>query len=306
MKIGIGLRIDEAIAPHLLNLPINFVVPYCNRGVTRIPQLRLSLPPHIEIKGETLLSPHHHNNRYLWDYYAHLRGKTKLETERYILRDILQKIEKRSPYINQWELFNELVKDNGNFRKCEKCEFWDSEFYPKVVREVRSLFPEHRLLYSDYNFKSVEKYQSIQKLVNELNLDGVCIQLHLAIASLRWIDFLSRSTFANIVKYFHDLNKWVVVSEVGIRMNTPSTFAMLGTRVLRSEALIKDLLQYRGMRMIPEELRRSLAIHLWQWLIERCLSIGVDEFYCFQSDRDFVHDEPSLVDRDFNWKLLNQ
>lgn len=302
MKIGAGLRVTSENLQHISKLPIDFIVPYCNRNVVRINQLAIALP-HLTLIGETLLSPHYFNNRYLWEYYAHLRNHTKLETERYILRDILQKMERRSPFIKQWEIFNELVKDNGSYRKCEKHELWDREFYAQVIKEVRSLFPHYTLMYSDYNFPYPQKETAIATLVDELGLDGVCMQFHLSIASINWLRYIPTSRFENCVSYYQKKGKKIVVSEAGIRLNMPSITAMAGEKMLRDGNLIKDLIQYKGMDILPVTLKRQLGNALWRSLIHRCQELGVDEFYCFKDDSCFERDEPSLIDKDFNWKL---
>lgn len=302
MKLGVGLKITEENLPKLKQLPVDFLVPYNSKSSIEISQVKTT-HPHLAIKGSTLLSPRKENNQFLWNNYQFLQSCTLLESEQHILRYLLKKVEENKCYINQWELFNEIVKDNG---KPRNCHLWSNEFYSKVVKEMRLLAPGTQFLYSDYNFAHENKSVVIQSLMDELRLDGVCMQFHLSIASINWLRYIPTSKFENCVSYYRHLGKKVVISEAGIRLNHPSITAMAGEKMLRDGNLVKDLIQHKGMELLPVTLKRRLGIALWQSLIHRCQDLGVDEFYCFKNDSEFERDEPSLIDRDFKWKLEQQ
>lgn len=299
MELGAGLLISEVNLPLLNNLPLDFVVPYFHSPTVDIDTIN-STYPQLEIKGEALLSAHEPNNRYMGDDYTHLRNKTRLETEQFILNDILETIEKRQHLINQWEVFNEVVRTKDARRKCE---LWGNEFYAQIVRAIRQTYPDKQLIYSDYNCVDEGKMSAIYKLINELNLDGIAIQLHLSLVSKDWIFFIASGKLEDLTKQFHDQGKKVTISEAGIRIHCPHTFAVDGGEMIRKRVQVKDLFQMSLLSVFGTPEKRIMQRNQWKWLINYCESIGVDEFYCFKADASFSQDEPSLIDKDYQFKI---
>lgn len=302
MKLGIGLQIYSETPLHLNRWPIDFALPLFCASTLTFDEIKTHLP-HLELRGETLLSPHHYNNRYLWQRHAQrLQGKTKLESEHYITNDILSKIERRCDRIVRWECFNELIKDKGNPRKCA---LWGQEFYPSLLAQIRAKFPHLTLLYSDYNYSSLAKASAIAELVKELKLDGVCIQLHLSIFSFRWLTFIANGRLEALIQTYKNQGLAVDITEVSIRLAVPHNLFAIQLENCRQQSWLKDFLHEKALHSIPVEFRAEYQCFLWQKLIEITERAGADYFYGFKTDRDFPIecDRPTLVDRDFNWKL---
>lgn len=193
MYIGIAPG-KETIEQLTTLLPyINFLVPFKQSNLKPYQEAF----PKIKVRGHTLLSPNPINTFYLKSpHKEQLQQMTTLEVERYLLQDILEFLDRHRNQITEYEALNEIIDYSGQPRKAP----WSTEFYSVLIKAIRQFDPSLCLYYSDYYYINRKKCSSIKSLLQDLQLDGVCIQLHLSILSTQLYHYFVTGYLAQLVQ----------------------------------------------------------------------------------------------------------
>lgn len=86
--------------------------------------------------------------------------------------------------IHGWDVVNEAILDNGEWRKSKFYEILSEEFIPLAFQYAHEADPDAELYYNDYNEWIVPKQEAIVDMVNKLKseglrIDGVGMQGHM-------------------------------------------------------------------------------------------------------------------------------
>lgn len=77
--------------------------------------------------------------------------------------------------IHGWDVVNEAVDDNGEFRKSKWFEIAGVDFIKTAFRKANQTDPEAELYYNDYNVFNSKKRAAILKLAKEMRAEGIRI-----------------------------------------------------------------------------------------------------------------------------------
>jgi len=105
--------------------------------------------------------------------------------------------------IHGWDVVNEVVVEDGSFRKCKWCEIIGEDYVQKAFEYAREADPDAELYYNDFDYYKKPKRQGIIELIKNLQskgvrIDGIGIQAH-------W--FLEHPEIAEIEKFVVELGK---------------------------------------------------------------------------------------------------
>jgi endo-1,4-beta-xylanase len=77
--------------------------------------------------------------------------------------------------IHGWDVVNEAVEDNGEFRKSKWFEIAGVDFIKTAFRKANQTDPNAELYYNDYNVFNPKKRAAILKLAKEMRSEGIRI-----------------------------------------------------------------------------------------------------------------------------------
>jgi endo-1,4-beta-xylanase len=85
--------------------------------------------------------------------------------------------------IHGWDVVNEVIVEDGSFRKCKWYEIIGEDYVQKAFEYAREADPAAELYYNDYDYYKEPKREGIIKLIEKLKskgirVDGVGIQAH--------------------------------------------------------------------------------------------------------------------------------
>ena len=85
--------------------------------------------------------------------------------------------------IHGWDVINEAILPDGQFRKCKWLDILGEDYIIKAVEYARQADPNAELYYNDYNMWKQGQYEGVIKLIRMLQskgiqVDGVGIQGH--------------------------------------------------------------------------------------------------------------------------------
>ncbi|MFD1048245.1 endo-1,4-beta-xylanase, partial [Kibdelosporangium lantanae] len=131
--------------------------------------------------------------------------------------------------VYSWDVVNEAFNDDGTRRQS----FWQQKlgdgYIADAFRAARAADPGAKLYYNDYNTdglgaKSDAVYNMVKSFKQQgVPIDGVGIQAHLIIGQVP-------SSMQQNIQRFVDLGVEVAITELDIRMNTPSSSDKLATQ----------------------------------------------------------------------------
>lgn len=86
--------------------------------------------------------------------------------------------------IKGWDVVNEAIMDNGEWRKSKFYEILGEEFIPLAFQYAHEADPEAELYYNDYNEWHVGKCETIVKMIQSfkergIRIDGIGMQGHI-------------------------------------------------------------------------------------------------------------------------------
>ncbi len=117
--------------------------------------------------------------------------------------------------VHGWDVVNEVIVEDGSFRKCKWYEIIGEDYVQKAFEYAREADPDAELYYNDYDYYKKPKCEGIIKLIGDLQsrgirVDGVGIQGH-------W--FLEHPDIGEIEEYVLTLGKLgvkVMITEMDV------------------------------------------------------------------------------------------
>ncbi|MQY12602.1 hypothetical protein SRB5_27380 [Streptomyces sp. RB5] len=132
--------------------------------------------------------------------------------------------------IYAWDVVNEAFNDDGTFRSSPFYNAMGKDYIAYALRAARAADPNAKLYINDYNIDGMgAKSDAMYNLARDLKaagvpLDGIGIQGHLAVQY--GFPYQMQQNFQR----FADLGLDVAVTELDVRMQTPSTTQKLATQ----------------------------------------------------------------------------
>lgn len=117
--------------------------------------------------------------------------------------------------IHGWDVVNEAILPDGQFRKCKWLEIIGEDYVLKAFEYARQADPDVQLYYNDYNFWKPLQCESIIRLVQNLQskgvrLDGIGIQGH-------WgLDYPSLEQIETFIEALDKLDVKLMITEIDI------------------------------------------------------------------------------------------
>ena len=144
--------------------------------------------------------------------------------------------------IKGWDVVNEAILDNGEFRKSKLYEILGEEFIPLAFQYAHEADPDVELYYNDYNEWLTEKRDAIVKLVKTLKekgirIDGVGMQGHVGLDSPTLADYKAA------IDAYTALGVKVMITEFELSA-LPSPRFNVGANISDTEAYRKEMNPY--------------------------------------------------------------
>ncbi|KAL2267984.1 hypothetical protein VTJ83DRAFT_2830 [Remersonia thermophila] len=117
-----------------------------------------------------------------------------------------------------WDVVNEAVDDNGNWRDNVFLRVFNTDYLPLSFRLAKAADPDTKLYYNDYNLEynqgKTDRAVELVKIVQEAGapIDGVGFQGHLIVGSTP-----TRQQLATVLRRFTSLGVEVAYTELDIR-----------------------------------------------------------------------------------------
>uniref|UniRef100_UPI000CD4CE5C endo-1,4-beta-xylanase n=1 Tax=Streptomyces sp. SM12 TaxID=1071602 RepID=UPI000CD4CE5C len=143
--------------------------------------------------------------------------------------------------IDRWDVVNEVFNEDGTFRDSVFSRAFGESFVADAFRATRAADPDARLFINDYNTDGINaKSDGMYRLVSSLldagvPIDGVGFQSHMILGQM------PASYQANLQR-FADLGLEVVITELDIRMNTPSDAGRLAQQAEQYRQVVQACL----------------------------------------------------------------
>jgi endo-1,4-beta-xylanase len=129
-----------------------------------------------------------------------------------------------------WDVVNEALNDgSGTLRPGFWADHIGREYIEQAFRSARAADPTAQLFYNDYNIEGAgTKTDSVYEMLKDLKargvpVDGVGMQMHLTVGQVP-------STLASNFARFAALGLRIHITELDVRVPTPSTAASLATQ----------------------------------------------------------------------------
>lgn len=114
--------------------------------------------------------------------------------------------------IHGWDVVNEAIEDNGEFRKSKFYQILGEDFIPLAFQYAHEADPDAELYYNDYNEWHKGKRDAIVELVKSLKnsgirIDGVGMQAHMV------MDYPSLEEYQAAIDAYADAGVKVMITE---------------------------------------------------------------------------------------------
>lgn len=144
--------------------------------------------------------------------------------------------------IKGWDVVNEAILDNGEYRKSKFYEILGEEFIPLAFQYAHEADPDVELYYNDYNEWLTEKRDAIVNLVKTLKekgirIDGVGMQGHVGLDSPTLADYKAA------IDAYTALGVKVMITEFELSA-LPSPRFNVGANISDTEAYRKEMNPY--------------------------------------------------------------
>jgi endo-1,4-beta-xylanase len=117
--------------------------------------------------------------------------------------------------IHGWDVVNEAIVPDGQFRKCKWLDIIGEDYVLKAFEYARQADPGAELYYNDYNFYRGRQCETVIKLVQSLQskgirIDGIGIQGH-------WgLDYPGYGQIENIIGALSELGVKLMITELDV------------------------------------------------------------------------------------------
>ena len=173
-----------------------------------------------QVRGHTLVW---HSQNPSWLQNGNF-GATELST--ILQQHIATEVGRYQGKIYAWDVLNELFNEDGTFRTSLWYNAFGTAFVANALTWAHQADPAAKLYINDYNVEGIgAKSDALYNLVKSLKaqgapIDGVGLQAHFVLGQVP-------STLQANIQRFADLGVDVAVTELDVRMQTPSTAAKL-------------------------------------------------------------------------------
>lgn len=129
--------------------------------------------------------------------------------------------------VQRWDVVNEAFNEDGSLRQSKFYQQLGESYIADAFRAARAADPNAKLFINDYNTevrnaKSDGLFRLVQRLKSQgVPIDGVGFQNHLIVGNV------NGSAIQQNLQRFADLGLEVVITELDIRMRTPSDSSKL-------------------------------------------------------------------------------
>ncbi|MEV0170720.1 endo-1,4-beta-xylanase [Streptomyces sp. NPDC050803] len=136
-----------------------------------------------------------------------------------------------------WDVVNEPFNEDGTYRQTLWYNGLGADYIAQALTAARAADPSAKLYINDYNVEGVNaKSTALYNLVKSLKergvpIDGVGLQAHLILGQVP-------STLQQNIQRFADLGVDVVITELDIRMTTPSDSARLAQQATEYKQVV--------------------------------------------------------------------
>jgi endo-1,4-beta-xylanase len=117
--------------------------------------------------------------------------------------------------IHGWDVVNEAIVPDGQFRKCKWLDIIGEDYVLKAFEYARQADPDAELYYNDYNFYRGRQCETVIRLIQSLQssgvrLDGIGIQGH-------WgLDYPGYEQIENIIGALSKLGVKLMITELDV------------------------------------------------------------------------------------------
>lgn len=144
--------------------------------------------------------------------------------------------------IKGWDVVNEAIEDNGEWRNSKFYQILGEEFIPLAFRYAHEADPDAELYYNDYNEWHAGKRDAIVKMVKSLKekgirIDGVGMQGHIG------MDYPSLEEYQVAIDAYAAAGVKVMVTELDLSA-LPSPRQNIGANISDTESYRKEMNPY--------------------------------------------------------------
>ena len=157
--------------------------------------------------------------------------------------------------IDGWDVVNEAIEDNGDFRKSHWYNIIGEEFIEKAFIWANEAAPNCELYYNDYNMWEPGKVERVVKLVKSLQekgikIDGIGVQGH-------WgLDYPEIEVADAALNSFSELGINIVITELDM-MVLPNPGNNVGAEISKNVEYLEKYNPYP--ENLPKEKQKELA-----------------------------------------------
>jgi endo-1,4-beta-xylanase len=157
--------------------------------------------------------------------------------------------------IHGWDVVNEAVLDNGEWRKSKFYEIIGEDFFRLAFQFAQEADPDAELYYNDYNTAIPAKRESIARIVRAVldaggKVDAIGMQEH------HGLHFPSIQEVESTIKAFADLGVKIMVTEMDISV-LPRPRPGMSAEISETSAYRNELNPYT--EGLPEEVMHQLG-----------------------------------------------
>ncbi|MEP6493473.1 MAG: endo-1,4-beta-xylanase [bacterium] len=154
---------------------------------------------------------------------------TKDEAKSLLVDHITQAVAHYRGHLMEWDVINEMLGDNGSLRSGFWLDHIGPEYVELAFRTARAADPTVGLFYNDYNIEGINpKSDSAFAIVKDLLAKGVPIT-GVGFESHFQLNGVPSTLAANMAR-FAALGIKVHITELDVRLQTPSTAALRQTQ----------------------------------------------------------------------------
>lgn len=211
--------------------------------------------------------------------------------------------------IHGWDVVNEAIEDNGEFRNSKFYQILGEDFIPLAFQYAHEADPDAELYYNDYNEWHTGKRDAIVRLVKSLKekgirIDGVGMQGHIG------MDYPSLEEYQAAIDAYTSAGVKVMVTELDISA-LPSPRRNIGANISDMEAYRNEMNPYT--EMLPDSVMAEWENRMLDFFklfiqnsdkISRVTLWGVTDGDSWKNDFPMRGrtDYPLLFDREYNAK----
>lgn len=157
--------------------------------------------------------------------------------------------------IHGWDVVNEAILDNGEWRKSKFYQIVGEDFISLAFKFAQEADPNAELYYNDYSTAVPSKREGIYRMVKKLIEDGRRVDA-IGMQEHNGLDYPSTQEVENTINRFTSLGPKVMVTEMEITV-LPSARPNMGAEISDREQYRKELNPY--VDGLPDDIQYKLG-----------------------------------------------